>query len=482
MNAKQISRDLRRLAQREVPHEPDLWPAVHARLARAAGTPRDLDGTSTYVWHADADSRPRRWGTASRIVGATVVILLLVVVLAALFSQQDGGNEPAAIGAIKTVQSSPITNGTSTASTRPTIPSATPTSADLPFPVTSLTSPAQPSTCTASSVGQLLANFVDAFNQGDQSRLTALFPDDDSGYFQPGVARDQYSLFQTFEQNEFLGPRSWGADNRADLLKAFEKRHTAHEHWTMVSVKYGQVSNDAAFIQPTFTSQADDLSLRTFQGRGAINCSQDWISTWVVSDTEVLTSPPQTNTVPPPSPDTDAPFTLPPLPALPSVSDYRLGSSCGPQDAGALIFRFIKAVNDGDQATLAALFPDDPLVTIDLGSGLQWSADGRANLLAKLAQLRQQGTWEGQRVIAASHEHGAAIQFDINVIAGDNVIIAQGGVGLVNCDSQQIVAWQMTASPTTFPVPAGTPTEGAPVPLAQADAVWDWEADSGVIP
>src|SRR5690348_7420361 len=103
MNAKQISRDLRRLAQREVPREPDLWPAIHARLARTAGTnlSRDSGGTSTYVWHADA--RPRRWGTASRIAGASVVVLVLVVVLAALFSQQDGGNEPAAIGG----QSSP---------------------------------------------------------------------------------------------------------------------------------------------------------------------------------------------------------------------------------------------------------------------------------------------------------------------------------------------------------------------------------------
>lgn len=551
MNAKQISRDLRRLAQREVPHEPDLWPAIRARLARVSETrpSRDLDGTSTYVWHSDVDARSRRWGTASRIAGASVAVIVLVVVLAALFSQQHGGDEPAAIGGQASPAASSAAPGTPSettwnpqgvvnvpiqpfgstslggtidarlflsgdltfattltdppgtlfwhvvagrcgswarltekdandknlappfysaavavartvvpaaqthqplalvafdpdsgasvacaaipavpegfsvvtstdssvpstcAVTRPALPLfvpsdpqsrnppgpsqfwygtndlwtalplsgvwgratstmpyrekifwqsasyqgeavpditvtgrrldgdsapfgvdrptsasgpgigrsmlvavdfptrgcwqvtaeyaghslsftawvaggpstatpsattavATPRSTDLPFPVTSLTSPAQPSTCTAPMVAQLLSSFVDAFNAGDQARLTALFPDNDSSYFQSGVARDQYSLFQTFSQNEFLGPQSWGADNRADLLKAFAKRHTAHERWTMVLVKYGQVSNDAVFIQPTFTAQADDLSFRTFQGRGAINCDQ----------------------------------------------------------------------------------------------------------------------------------------------------------------------------------------------------------------
>lgn len=474
MNAKQITRDLRRLAQREVAHEPDLWPAVRARLARAAGTnpSRDLDGTSTYVWHTDADVEHRRWRTARRIAGASLALLVLVVVLAALFSQQDGDQQPVAIGG----QSSPTASSVALAIPSATTAIATPTSTDFPFPVTSLTSPAQPSTCTASSIGQLLANFVDAFNAGDQARLRALLPNHDSDYFQSGVARDQYSLFQMFNQNEFLGPASWGADNRADLLQEFAQRHAAHEHWTMVSLKYGQVTNNAAFIQPTFTAQADDLSLRTFQGRGAINCDQGWITTWVASDTEVLTAPSPTNTAPPPSPDTDAPFTLPPLPALPSVPADRLGSSCGPQDAGALTLRFIKAVNDGDQATLATLFPDDPSVTVDLGEGLQWTADGRDDLLSKLTQLRQQGTWEGKRIIAASQPHGAAIQFDINVISGDNVIFTLSGVGLVNCDNQQIVAWQMTESPP-FPVRAATPSADAPLRLEQADVVWRSASD-----
>jgi hypothetical protein len=745
MNAKDLSRDLRRLAQREVPREPDLWPVVRARVAGTSRTHGAIDGTSSYVWHADAQAR--RWGTAARIAGASLVVVLLVVALAALFNQQQGGDQPAALGG----QSSPVgqsvasatpsattwsaqgevdvpiepfhnsrrLQGTATgwlflsgdldvslsltnapdtlfwhvltgecsswsgltekdafskdlasafasapgatvvpartviptaqthqslalvafdadnkgssvgcaaipavpngftvstpidpsvpstcAVTRPSVPPfipsdpearnppgpsdfwygtddlrtalpldgvwphvqkifwqstnyqgeappdisvtgqrldgdsaplevdrpttasgagigqsmlvavtfptagcwqvtaeyaghslsfvvwiagqwtpstpnptigvATPTSADLPFPVTSLTSPAQPSTCTPSTVGQLLANFVDAFNAGDQTRLRALFPDHDSSYVQSGVARDQYSLFQTFNQNEFLGPQSWGADNRADLLNAFARRHAAHERWTMVSVKYGQVSNDAAFIQPTFTAQADDLSLRTFQGRGAINCAQGWISTWVMSDTDILKAPSPTNIAPVPTPDTGAPFTLPPLPQLPLVPGDRLGSTCGPQDAGNLILRFIKAVNDGDQATLAALFPDIPAVIVDQGEVPPWTADGRAALLAKLAELRQQGTWESQRIIAASQAQGAAIQFNINVITGDPDIFTLSGVGLVNCDTQQIVAWQMTES-QPIPSPTATPaTTNVPVPLAQGGAIWEW--------
>jgi hypothetical protein len=458
MNMKRLNRDLRRLVQHEVPREPDLWPAVRARVERGTATGaasiRDSGITSSYVWQADAGSRPHRWGGAARVAGASLAVILLVVVLAVLFNERHGGDQPAALGG----QSSPVASSAASATPSATTVTsgATPSSTDLPFPVTSLTSPAQPSTCTNSNVGQLLANFVNAFNQGDQTRLAALLPDHDSGYFQPGLARDQYSLFQTFQQNEFLGPASWGANNLTDLLTAFEKRHAAHEHWTMVSVKYGQVSNDAAFIQPTFTAQADDLSLRTFQGRGAINCSQGWITTWVMSDTDILTQSPPANTAPVPSPDTGAPFTLPPLPPLPAVSDDELGSTCGPQDAGALVLRFIKAVNDGDQATLAALFPDAPSVTVDQGEVPPWTANGRAALLAKLAELRQQGSWESQRIIAASQAYGAAIQFNIDVITGAPDIFTLTGVGLVNCDSQQIVAWQITES-QPIRAPAATP-------------------------
>ena len=102
MKSSQISRELRRIAHREVPNgQPNLWPGIQRQLSQtrpgvssSAGlTGRsNLDGdlSSVYVW--SADERRDRFG-AARVLAAGVAVLALVIVLAVVLSNRGGGND-----------------------------------------------------------------------------------------------------------------------------------------------------------------------------------------------------------------------------------------------------------------------------------------------------------------------------------------------------------------------------------------------------
>ncbi len=108
MNAKQLTRELRRIARQEVPNgQPDLWPAIRSRVGTrrpgmgpAQGNvyrsehPGDL--SSVYVWHAD--ERPSRFGNATRLLAAGAA-LAVVAVLAVILGNHGGTGDKQPIGA-----------------------------------------------------------------------------------------------------------------------------------------------------------------------------------------------------------------------------------------------------------------------------------------------------------------------------------------------------------------------------------------------
>ncbi|HUZ02529.1 MAG TPA: hypothetical protein VMU89_19450, partial [Thermomicrobiaceae bacterium] len=107
MKARQLSRELRRIARREVPTgEPDLWPAIRRQIAPrgdvVAPAGRQRSGASrpevesVYVWRAN-----ERRGRASAGVRALVAVAVLVLVgsgLAALLSSHGGSALPVGAG------------------------------------------------------------------------------------------------------------------------------------------------------------------------------------------------------------------------------------------------------------------------------------------------------------------------------------------------------------------------------------------------
>ena len=102
MNASQLSRELRRIAHREVPNgQPNLWPGIQRQLSQSrpgVSSPAGLTGrsnldgdlSSVYVW--SADERRDRFG-AARVLAAGVAVLALVIVLAVVLSNRGGGND-----------------------------------------------------------------------------------------------------------------------------------------------------------------------------------------------------------------------------------------------------------------------------------------------------------------------------------------------------------------------------------------------------
>ncbi len=129
MNAKQLSRELRRVARQEVPNgETNLWPEIRNRVA-ARRTPysspsshgsyirsETSDGrpelSSVYVWSAEA--RPGRIGNGARLLAAGAVVALLVALLAVVMGNHGGDNRPA--GMVASPASAPAGSGTPAAS------------------------------------------------------------------------------------------------------------------------------------------------------------------------------------------------------------------------------------------------------------------------------------------------------------------------------------------------------------------------------
>ncbi len=127
MNAKQLSRELHRIARREVPDgETNLWPAIRSRITPATpgmsslrngseGSGHRSEVSSVYVW--STDERRGRFGNGTRLLAASVAVLLVAAVMAVVLNNHGGNgrdNLPIAAVGTPTTSAAPTVEETAT--------------------------------------------------------------------------------------------------------------------------------------------------------------------------------------------------------------------------------------------------------------------------------------------------------------------------------------------------------------------------------
>lgn len=106
----------------------------------------------------------------------------------------------------------------------------------------------------------MVAEFVRAFNAGDEQTLQRLFA-------QAGQGFDWYST-------DSPGPRfNQVADNRDSLMPYFVHRHAARESLSLTSFKFN--GNNASYgdFEFTLTRRANDLPATPYGGKGSVVCT-----------------------------------------------------------------------------------------------------------------------------------------------------------------------------------------------------------------
>jgi hypothetical protein len=171
-------------------------------------------------------------------------------------------------------------------------PASTPVAEPTEVIVTS-NDPSLPDGCHPRQVAELVVGFVDAFNSGDQARLSRIFfvsegpsPSDfsESGY-EPwswysvsriGTSGKIESGFVTYDQRE--------------LLRYFAKRHSRGERLRLLKLSLTQTGllgkeDNVGFVY-VLTRKAQDLDpglggpARIASGEGAVNCKNQRIFAW----------------------------------------------------------------------------------------------------------------------------------------------------------------------------------------------------------
>lgn len=155
-----------------------------------------------------------------------------------------------------------------------------------------------PAACDPEEVAQIVLDFLAAFNEGDQARLSGFFPQ--QGSDEAGVARDPANpnQFQWYTVTEAIASatatphtvgRHFEVRNRADLLAYFARRHAQHERMQLRILGVGQLAGsgpDVVNVIYVLRREADDLPLglggadHIADGKAAVNCRRRQITVW----------------------------------------------------------------------------------------------------------------------------------------------------------------------------------------------------------
>jgi hypothetical protein len=132
--------------------------------------------------------------------------------------------------------------------------------------------------CSHAELGRLIVGFVGAFNAGRSARLDALFARDDGD---GDVLTPSFQWYSTAKPGARLGD---AAENRANLIPYFRRRHAKHERLRLL-VWHGRGENTDAYADFAFTlvRTADDARRPlTLIGKGAAICtaSRNTIAVW----------------------------------------------------------------------------------------------------------------------------------------------------------------------------------------------------------
>jgi hypothetical protein len=153
--------------------------------------------------------------------------------------------------------------------------------------------PSLPDGCRPREIAELVIDFFDAFNRGDQERLSRLFFISE-GPSPPDFSQRGYYPWSWYSVSEVgAGGRIEGGFvtyNQRDLLRYFAQRHSQGERLELIKVSATQggmlEEEDNVGIVYVLTRDARDLEpglggpARIASGKGAINCESARIFEW----------------------------------------------------------------------------------------------------------------------------------------------------------------------------------------------------------
>lgn len=146
-----------------------------------------------------------------------------------------------------------------------------------------------PTGCEPERTVHVVLDFLDAFNDGDQDRLAALFrPDvlDADGTPDPG---DDWRNPGWFSAHPIAAAPGVMARDDAELLPWVASRHAQYERWTLLQLFMGGYWwRGSANISFDMQREADDVPAQIVGGKGAIDCDDGTVFLWNVGSTESL--------------------------------------------------------------------------------------------------------------------------------------------------------------------------------------------------
>ena len=163
-----------------------------------------------------------------------------------------------------------------------TAPAAPPPSATAGARATPRGTPGTPPVggpCGAARATPIVADFLVAFNRGDQAALARFFPEQG---FDPADPRnvDRLEVFSLDAANPSAGIDHLNLHTRPTLLAYFAARQRQHEQIRLLELQPLAPQGLIVGFGFTLSRQADDLPTRTFPGKGEINCAHGTIIVW----------------------------------------------------------------------------------------------------------------------------------------------------------------------------------------------------------
>ncbi len=257
MKARQIPRELRRLMRQEVPRgEPDLWPEIRQRVERSTSSAvhtsnsgdrrpnRRADFSFRYVWRAD--DHGGHFGSTLRITAVFIAVLLVGVAVVTTVNSRYLGNPTDAHHS----QLPPVAASSATTSV--------------------LASMQQ---CATYGGATLLAKFVDAFNQNNQTTLKALVVD------QP-LSADSWIAAVTSPSETTTGDIF--TDSQSGFLAYVADRHRQGERLRVAQVIDVHPTWLPGYLNVVADLQRTALDLPSQQVRvvAMLSCGEQQIGAW----------------------------------------------------------------------------------------------------------------------------------------------------------------------------------------------------------
>jgi hypothetical protein len=153
--------------------------------------------------------------------------------------------------------------------------------------------PSLPDGCRPRQIAELVIDFIDAFNRGDQERLSRLFFISE-GPSPPDFSAEGYYPWSWYSVSE-VGTEGRIEDgfvtyDQREMLRYFAERHSQGEHLELIKVSATQAGllgeEGNVGIVYVLTRKAEDLEpglggpARIAFGKGAINCESRRIFAW----------------------------------------------------------------------------------------------------------------------------------------------------------------------------------------------------------